>query len=508
MPKRVKKTDKQGRKRSNRRCRGKHVPRSTAPPRIRAGAGKRLITPPVGGPFVGIPERDLADGSRGVHDQLYARALVLDNGSTIVALASLDLFAITRELTAEIAQNVSAKTGIPPDNVVLVASHTHSGPSVSHTFVGGEPDGGWVAVLISEVTNAVEDALKSARWARVGSSVGQCPITLRLQKRSPEGKLVPATAEPPEETAVAGEPADVDLGVIRITDLDGKNIAIVANFACKPSTVRSDGAFLISADFPGILASLVEKTFPGSVVLFTNGAAADVVHRQYAQNDSQTSAGYRDTMLIAELLADETTRLIYKIRPRQRASLAVAKKRITLPLDMKKAPTAKAKQSKEAFQAVSKFEKQVLADEHQPDGLLDASTAGFIAESRWVPAMAGKVRRGKLSRQVETALWAVSVGNVGMLTAPGEMYCEFGRELKRRSPFKRTLVLGYAGDYLGYLAPREVHEKGGWEVEEAYKYLPGPGLPLVAGTVEDTLIDHMLSLVRSIKSKSARQEVR
>jgi len=470
--------------------------------------GKRLITPPVGGPLIGIPERDLADGSRGVHDQLYARALVLDNGSTIVALVSVDLFAITQDLTAEIAQKVSAKTGIPPDNVVLVASHTHSGPSVSHTAVGDEPDGDWMAVLISEVTNAVEDAVKSARLARVGVSVGQCPVTLRLHNRSPEGKLASASTEPAEEAAVAGEPADADLGVIRITDLDGNNIAILANFACQPSTVRSDGAFLISADFPGILSSLVEKTFLGSVVLFTNGAAADVVHRQYAHDNDQTSSGYRDTMLVAELLADEMIRLVHRIRPRQRASLAVAKKRITLPLDMKKAPTAAAKQSKTAFQAVSKFEKQVLAGEQQTDGpLLDASTAGFIAESRWVPAMAEKVRRGKLSRQVETALWAVSLGNIGMIAVPGEMYCESGREIKRRSPFKRTFVLGYAGDYLGYLAPRDVYEKGGWEVEEAFKYLPGPGLPLVAGTVEDTLVGQMLSLVRSVKSKGAEQRV-
>jgi len=509
MVKRLKKVGKPRKKRAKRRHRGKHVPRSTAPPRIRAGVGKRLITPPVGGPLIGIPERDLADGSRGVHDQLHVRALVLDNGCVVVALASVDLFAVTRNLTTTIAQNVSAKTGIPPDNVVVAASHTHSGPSVSHTVVGDEPDGGWVAVLVTEVTNAVEDAFKSRRLARIGASVGQCPITLRLHNRTPDGKLAPAPTESQQETVVAGKPADADLGVMRITDLDGENIAIVANFACQPSTVRRDGAFLISADFPGILASLVEKTFPDSVVLFINGAAADLVHRQYAQDNSQHAAGYRDTMLVAELLADETIRLVHRIRPRQRAALAVAKKRITLPLDMKRAPTATARQSKTAFQAVSRLEKQALAGEQQTDRpLLDASTAGFIAESRWVPAMAEKVRRGKLARHVETALWALSVGNIGMITAPGEMYCESGRELKRRSPFRQTFILGYAGDYLGYLAPRDAYQKGGWEVEEAYKYLPGPGLPLVAGTVEDTLIEHMLSLVRSVKSGGATPGVR
>jgi len=118
--------------------------------------------------------------------------------------------------------------------------------------------------------------------------------------------------------------------------------------------------------------------------------------------------------------------------------------------------------------------------------------------------MAEELRRGKRPRQVETALWAVSVGTVGMVTAPGEMYSISGSEVSRKSPFKRTFLLGYAGDYLGFLAPRDVWEQGGWEVEEAHKFLPGPGLPLVAGTVEDTLIDHMLSLLRSLRSKDTR----
>ena len=214
------------------RRRGRNVARSRMPPRVRAGAGKRLITPPVGGPLVGIPERDLANGSRGVHDQLYARALVLDNGLVAIALISVDLFAVPYRLTAEIARNVNAKTGIPQDNVVLVASHTHSGPSVSKTFAGGEADGDWLAVLISEVTNAVQDACSSMRLARLGVCVDQSPITLKFRSRLPtNGAHEPVQSEPQQSAVCTTELADPDLGVIRISDLKGRNIAIVANFA-------------------------------------------------------------------------------------------------------------------------------------------------------------------------------------------------------------------------------------------------------------------------------------
>jgi hypothetical protein len=157
---------------------------------------------------------------------------------------------------------------------------------------------------------------------------------------------------------------------------------------------------------------------------------------------------------------------------------------------------------KRPFEAVSKAEKQLLGGQPQ-DGLLDDAAAQYIAESRWVPAMENSVRRGKSPRQVETAFYAVSIGTLGMVTAPGEMYAQSGDEIKRKSPFKHTFLIGYAGDYLGFLAPRDVWEQGGWDVEEAYKFLPGPGLPLVAGTVEDTLLDHMLSLLRLLASRDS-----
>jgi neutral ceramidase len=486
-----------------RRRRGKHVARSTAPPRLQAGVAKRPITPPVGGPLLGIPERDLAGGSRGVHDELYARALVLDNGSVCVALVTLDLFAVPCELSEEIAHRVSRKTGIPQDNVVLAASHTYSGPSVTKTLAGSDPDGDWLAVLIAEVTNAVRAAYASKRPARAGVSAVPCPITLKRRLRAPEIGTQVSGGNAPAESAIP-EPIESDLGILRLTALDGKTIAILVNFACQPFSVGREGGFLFSADFPGVFAARVESAFPDCIALFTNGAAADVVHRLRSNDGGEASAGYRNAMLLGELLAEETIRVAGTIRARQRLSLGVAKKRIAVPLDVKKAPSVGRKPAKRAFEAVSKSEKQLLAGDQPPDGLLDEAATQYIAESRWMPAMEDSLRRGKSPRQVETVVCAVSIGTLGMVSAPGELYSRSGSEVKRRSPFKHTFVLGYAGDYLGFLAPRDVFEQGGWEVDEAHKFLPGPGLPLVAGTVEDTLTDHMVGLLKMLASRGSR----
>ena len=91
-----------------------------------AGTAKVDITPPVGGLMYGYGARG-ANVSTGVHDPLYAKAIVLDDGTTKLAIVALDLGSISALNTANVKQRVKSATGI--ENVLLVASHTHSAPS-------------------------------------------------------------------------------------------------------------------------------------------------------------------------------------------------------------------------------------------------------------------------------------------------------------------------------------------------------------------------------------------
>ena len=94
---------------------------------LTAGTAAAVITPPVGTPMEGYSARQ--DVSQGVHDDLHARALVIDDGSTAVALVSCDLVGVDRRLVALARERASEATGIPPEHMLIAATHTHAGPA-------------------------------------------------------------------------------------------------------------------------------------------------------------------------------------------------------------------------------------------------------------------------------------------------------------------------------------------------------------------------------------------
>ena len=95
---------------------------------LEAGAGRACITPPLGVPLGGYAAR--IETSRGVHDDLYSRALVLYDGDNYAALVSTELLYVTRKLVESVRKLVEEEVGIPRDSILISAVHTHSGPSI------------------------------------------------------------------------------------------------------------------------------------------------------------------------------------------------------------------------------------------------------------------------------------------------------------------------------------------------------------------------------------------
>src|SRR3954447_6027407 len=144
---------------------------------LRAGAARVNITPPNGFPFSAWGLR--TGVAVGVHDPLLAQALVLDDGEQQVAIVAVDLSNAAREFTDDVRQRVQALTGIPPEAVLINASHTHSGPPGvprrSGILLGGDAPAydGYAVALPALVAGAVFSAYYARRPAKVGAGVGQ-----------------------------------------------------------------------------------------------------------------------------------------------------------------------------------------------------------------------------------------------------------------------------------------------------------------------------------------------
>ncbi len=213
----------------------------------------------------------------GVHDPLYARALVLDDGSTEVAIVIVDVAEIPKH--AEFQRTVSQALGIPEANLILAASHTHSDPLMN--YHEGAPPGAPNA--------AVSSAEQNAQWTRELNRVIQGAAEAARQAKA---QLHPARVSfargqawvnVHDGEAGQGDPAgpsDKSLDVLRFDGTDGKPIALLLDYGVPSSIMlhnvtRDDGAE-VSGDLLGTAAQLIEKqSLNGPVALFASGADGD-----------------------------------------------------------------------------------------------------------------------------------------------------------------------------------------------------------------------------------------
>jgi neutral ceramidase len=214
---------------------------------LRAGFGKSVITPKVGARLVGYANR--TSPSTGVHDDLHARALVVEANGKVCALCAVELCYLRETQVSAVRQIVEKRTGVPRSQIFLCAVHTHSGPDDQNATE-------WEKPLPELIADAVVQAINALRPARIGAGSGFLygwSINRRWLDR----------------------PIDPFLGVIRVDGGDGEPMGVVANFGCHAVVLGYDN-LLISADWPGVTSSAIEeKLGAGAVCIITQGGSGD-----------------------------------------------------------------------------------------------------------------------------------------------------------------------------------------------------------------------------------------
>jgi hypothetical protein len=226
---------------------------SAEPGKLRAGTAKIDITPPVGFAMWGYGSRH-DQPSVGVLEPLHARVLVLEGGSTRIALVSLDLGRPpVRDSFERLRKRVARSAKI--DVLLLAASHTHHGP-VLELDAWPTKEKPYVQTLEESLGTAIEKAAASLVPARWSAASGHVPANRNRHSRQPV------------------KPTDAELVVLRVEDDTGKALAHVVNFAAHPVMLPvADRRF--SPDYAGGLASAIEKA-RGGVCLFMQGASGDL----------------------------------------------------------------------------------------------------------------------------------------------------------------------------------------------------------------------------------------
>lgn len=389
----------------------------------RAGLSAIEITPPPNVPLDGFETRKT--GSQGVHDPLFARAAVFDDGSARIAWLVADLVGLPAATTAAVRNLVSVRTGIPGDRVMVSCTHTHGGPSprprpeVECNHVG---HGKWLAALPGVLADAVARA--SGKVEPVEILVGRADCTEVQHNRRfhmKDGSVKMVWDDPdPAKVARLG-PVDPVLRAVVIRS-GSKLRGVLAHFACHPTAVTGAN-FLVTADWPGVVCRDLPRKLgvPGLWVAVAQGCCGDI-----------TPSPPRGTFDVCEEKGVIVTRAVVRAvaDAGSAGSVPVGSARIPVRLPMKMAGP-------------------------------NASPTG--------EHYAGEVQ-------------ALRIGDVAAVGLPGEPFVWIGLQIGKETGFRAILAGGYTNDYddsgLGYIPTKD--EYGGGYEPGASRIAPGGDELLVA----------------------------
>jgi neutral ceramidase len=213
---------------------------------LRVGAAKVDVTP---------AEGELPKNSFGVLDRLYARAIVLESGPATAALVTVDAGAIPDAIWQAVTQQVETDLGIPSENVLLTATHTHS--------AGGQrgPD------YARKIVESVRQAKQQLTPARMGYGTGVSYINVNRQ-------IIDAKTNRWWEGANYDGPSDKTVAVLEFETLSGQPIAVYYNYAVH--AVLAGQLDQVSADIPGAASRYIEESLDdAAIALWSTGAAGD-----------------------------------------------------------------------------------------------------------------------------------------------------------------------------------------------------------------------------------------
>ena len=425
------------------------------------------FTPEVGLPLMGNFRDDYA--ARGRHDPLFAKAVVFaDSSGSKAALLALDVCMVDRGNVALIRNVVGSECDVPPENVVVHATHTHSSPAPNPRFCFGldfEPYRKPTEDFLTEAASAVATANENLSGARL--SIGRATedrisFNRRLRRKDGSTQMNWEALAPgfdADEIDAAWGPVDPEVICLVIEQDDGP-IAAVVNFGLHPAILAGDN-WLYSADYPGVLAEAM-RSIHGEhfTTLFLNGCCGNTNHvdcREPAQG-----RGFHQVQRVGHILAATASRAIRVAVPVSADRVAVSSRKVLL------------ERIKIDEELRGRCEK-ILADPQKgsPKGQVDGLPEAYFAE----------MRLGMYKQQSEpdaVELTALRLGDVGLVGLPGEGFCELGIAIKQDSPAPSTLVSGLTNDCVGYLPTEGSFAQGGYETTiGSTMYAPGAGESLV-----------------------------
>ncbi len=427
---------------------------------LRGACAKVNVTPPLGIPLIG----SRGQPSDSVRDELFAKAIVLNDGTTTIAIVSADLlYAPLEEITGPVRARIREKTGIPTQNIMVCATHTHSGPEVftrskvpaDGRLPASQIDQSYLQILVRKMADSVLIAHRNMQDVRIGATIGTLPevhynrrpitedgrtktmftipeaaaATRKVEIRS-DGRTRAVFTLPPGETPLEFGAIDPAVAVLRMEDPNGCVLGSLIGLGCHPVCIYPHLSTTVSADYPGVATKVVEQA-EGGTSLFLLGLAGNAVPLRRDVKPCEQ---------LGKALGGEALRRLQTISTSGDVALKAATREVTLP----------------------------FKTDADPD-------------------------------HITTEIQVLKLGDTCILGLPGEVLVEVGLAIKDRAGVGNLLIATLANDAIGYVCHRQAYKEGGYE--------PGSGTHLAEGAGE-ILIEQALALIEEVAEPAVHAESR
>ena len=409
-----------------------------------AGFCEMDITPPIGSI---IPGYFHARYSQGVLDPLYARACVIRQGEGYAAFVTADCCGLYRSVTDQVRRRVADRTPIPPERVMVMATHTHSGGPTLNWGEEVRIDPVYLEDLVKKMADAVIVA-----WQRMADSqlaFGEEQLYgiefIRIYRMKDGSLKTNPGCGNPDVAEPVGQ-VDPAVSVLSVRQ-QGRPVGAVVNFACHPAVV---GGELSSADYIGVLSAKMKERFgPDFVTLFINGACGNINH--FDLSDPSTFLSERH-LYMGKALAEKAARAVeFPAELLAEGPVTVGER--TLSAGLRKPTREMVNWAWEHIHSLGgEYAARTPDTPEYFETFFAIQTFSLMLDKR---------------QETEVCLQLLRIGELEVFGIPCQLFVEFGRAMKEGSAVKYSMVSAFANDYLGYVPTPACMAEGVYEARLA-----------------------------------------
>ena len=397
--------------------------------KLKAGVAREIITPKLGGLFLGYGSDK---GSTAVHDDLTVTALSLEYGETRVVLMSATVCLIGNDLCAKLRKLCGEAAGVPASNVIVAATHTHSGPVTAGFDVNSDVE--YIdEIFIPKCVAAAKASATKMKPVKVGVATTKSLVGINRRQLLPDNRVI--LGQNPWGAY------DSEMTVVSFKGEDGKSLANIVH--CTAHCTAAGNNTEVSRDWAGVMIDRLEKESGGAVTVFFNGMQGDVAPRMA----NGGSTGNMDhAMEVGGLAGIDAVRAYKDIRDYRNETMTVVVGEVKLP----HAPILPLEEAKSELAKI----------EAAPPGRFSAGRKNLLTK---VIEFYDKGETGESNFVYDQTL--VRIGPIVFVPVPFEASSEISLRMRAYSKYGHTLAIGCTNGANSYLPSQDQMCRGGYEVE-------------------------------------------